>query len=756
MRYAGKCIDVEGDPGVTDGTRVQLHPCEWGWNVSDQRWELRSDGLIENQLNRGKCIDADGDPATWESAALHLWDCEAIKTKSDQRWIVAQWPEEELPRSVEDSLSDEEKAMTTTKVIVTTEEPVSTPESIVIVAAEGDEVSTASPTVTSAESSVMTTSERADESATLPAATTTESSVTVSTERVGESTTSPTATTAESSVTVSTKLVEDSTASPTVTTTESSTAATTERIKDFTTSITTLAPATTSMTATTSASASTSFDMQAPEEPTTSSIPAVVHAAHVYFEVANVSYNQLVHNDKSKLSTGVGDVLSKQAGVESLNDISDMAGNPWRVSLNDNASTWTYVPGVSEGHNPPSVVNGSTIFHAMIRPQSGRHVDMDEIATQLKSPSFQSHLEAELNKQLGENSVALTGTPRVVQAFVWPEDVTWKPEMFFTTCTCADGSEGLIFQQTCMKRNENCTGSESSLFPWWLWLLLLCILLAIAGTCFFLIGALRKKRTKPKKQKRAEQLQSFEDVEAPLMQELDPRSARTFAAAQPAREQVAMPVQYVVAPAADAFDRLDRNHDGVLTRDELPGPSYQHVVGPAKYVTMPPVAGVDAFDLLDRNHDGVLTRDELPGPSNPQVVAPVRYVNMSPVRVADAFDRLDRNHDGVLSRDELPGPSYQQVASYQQVVAPVRYVTVAPASGADAFDRLDRNHDGVLSREEFGGVPVSSVGFDVNRNGRADYVVTGVDLNQDGLPDVLQQGRPVALEPVVPGPTRLY
>jgi hypothetical protein len=40
---------------------------------------------------------------------------------------------------------------------------------------------------------------------------------------------------------------------------------------------------------------------------------------------------------------------------------------------------------------------------------------------------------------------------------------------------------------------------------------------------------------------------------------------------------------------------------------------------------------------------------------------------------------------------------------------------------------------------------MASAGIDVNHDGRANYVVTGVDMNRDGIPDVLQQARPTTV-----------
>lgn len=86
---SGKCIDVSGAPGTTNGARLILWDCETsGRNANgsptDQQWELLPTGLIRNKLS-GKCIDVSGAPGTRSGARLQLWDCESARN-SDQYW----------------------------------------------------------------------------------------------------------------------------------------------------------------------------------------------------------------------------------------------------------------------------------------------------------------------------------------------------------------------------------------------------------------------------------------------------------------------------------------------------------------------------------------------------------------------------------------------------------------------------------------------------------------------------------------------
>jgi hypothetical protein len=96
---SGKCIDVAGAPGRNNGARLQLWDCELsGTNpdnnsITDQRWTLTDDRHIRNELS-GKCIDVVGAPGRSDGARLQLWDCELSGTNpdnnsiTDQRWTL--------------------------------------------------------------------------------------------------------------------------------------------------------------------------------------------------------------------------------------------------------------------------------------------------------------------------------------------------------------------------------------------------------------------------------------------------------------------------------------------------------------------------------------------------------------------------------------------------------------------------------------------------------------------------------------------
>ncbi|MBO0725225.1 MAG: EF-hand domain-containing protein [Blastocatellia bacterium] len=68
--------------------------------------------------------------------------------------------------------------------------------------------------------------------------------------------------------------------------------------------------------------------------------------------------------------------------------------------------------------------------------------------------------------------------------------------------------------------------------------------------------------------------------------------------------------------------RMDTNNDGVISRDEWKGKP-------------------EGFDKIDKNGDGSLTREELEAAAR---------------RQAGRFDQMDTNNDGRISRDEWKGP----------------------------------------------------------------------------------------------------
>jgi len=151
------------------------------------------------------------------------------------------------------------------------------------------------------------------------------------------------------------------------------------------------------------------------------------------------------------------------------------------------------------------------------------------------------------------------------------------------------------------------------------------------------------------------------------------------------------------------FDMLDRNHDGVLTRDEIAalaqrapqsGTVRSVKVYPPMQVPGPAPPTGDLFDHLDTNHDGKLSPEEFSrfaSAAPPKQVPPPAASTYQP----DLFDQLDTNHDGKLSPEEYA--RFQSAGPPQPKRAPVPVSSHQP----DLFDQLDSNHDGKLSPQEF-------------------------------------------------------
>ena len=95
----------------------------------------------------------------------------------------------------------------------------------------------------------------------------------------------------------------------------------------------------------------------------------------------------------------------------------------------------------------------------------------------------------------------------------------------------------------------------------------------------------------------------------------------------------------------------------------------------------PPPPGGGMFDRLDTNHDGVITKEEFQAD------------------VAARFARLDTNHDGKVSPEERaaarPGGGGGRGMAGDMTLADIQ------AQAERRFDRLDTNHDGKIDQAEF-------------------------------------------------------
>ncbi len=96
---------------------------------------------------------------------------------------------------------------------------------------------------------------------------------------------------------------------------------------------------------------------------------------------------------------------------------------------------------------------------------------------------------------------------------------------------------------------------------------------------------------------------------------------------------LALPVAAQVQRTGDYLSRMDSDADGKVSLAEyLVWMSY-------------------AFDRMDRNGDGVLTADELPGGKGQPITREAHRA-----RLSERFRKQDLNHDGTLSAKELAAP----------------------------------------------------------------------------------------------------
>jgi hypothetical protein len=149
------------------------------------------------------------------------------------------------------------------------------------------------------------------------------------------------------------------------------------------------------------------------------------------------------------------------------------------------------------------------------------------------------------------------------------------------------------------------------------------------------------------------------------------------------------------------FRELDRNNNGIITRDEWRGDNRSFVkhdgnrdgvlsgdeVRPDGRGSDEVVSGerpMGRFNDQDHNNDGVISRDEWHG-DNP------------------TFDRMDSSRDGVLSRDEFFARGDDQQFSFHELDQNRDGMVARSEWSSDArlFERRDTDRDGMLSPAEF-------------------------------------------------------
>ena len=120
-------------------------------------------------------------------------------------------------------------------------------------------------------------------------------------------------------------------------------------------------------------------------------------------------------------------------------------------------------------------------------------------------------------------------------------------------------------------------------------------------------------------------------------------------------------------PAGSFIERLDKNGDGKVSKEEFDGPA-------------------EHFAHFDRDGDGAISEDEAPkGPPPP------RGHGEGPPQGGSFIERLDKNGDGKVSKEEFDGP-------------------------AEHFAHFDRDGDGAITEDEAPKGPPPPRGRDRGRN----------------------------------------
>jgi Ca2+-binding EF-hand superfamily protein len=197
-----------------------------------------------------------------------------------------------------------------------------------------------------------------------------------------------------------------------------------------------------------------------------------------------------------------------------------------------------------------------------------------------------------------------------------------------------------------------------------------------------------------------------------------PQPAKSAQPAPKARTPQPVTRATVQARIAKAFAKLDTNHDGFITKDELSAIDAQREqkieqraqkFDPSK-----------AFARLDANHDGKITTAEAQAArSQAKGAQPAQ----PPAAFTGALARADSNKDNVITRAEFDTLG-------QQIKARMEKAAVATGGMADRFiAKLDTNKDGKVSLAE------------MQQSALAQF--DRLDLNHDGTitPQERQQAR---------------
>ena len=141
-----------------------------------------------------------------------------------------------------------------------------------------------------------------------------------------------------------------------------------------------------------------------------------------------------------------------------------------------------------------------------------------------------------------------------------------------------------------------------------------------------------------------------------------------------------MPSQF----PAQAFDRVDTNHDGFIDEEEWNAMRSRFSGGGGG-----PRTGESLTKFLDADHDGRVSRDEF-------------------AKILSLFDTLDKDHNGELSQDELNG--------FFRAVNEAQAQATGGVEVNNLFEKFDKNKDAKITAEEMGNEKTFKA-LDLNKDG---------------------------------------
>ena len=193
--------------------------------------------------------------------------------------------------------------------------------------------------------------------------------------------------------------------------------------------------------------------------------------------------------------------------------------------------------------------------------------------------------------------------------------------------------------------------------------------------------------------------------------------AGKLAPVRQARAQQPLTRAAVQARVATIFAKLDTNHDGVITKDELNAVEAQREQKVnARASKFDPSK---AFDRIDANHDGQITLAEVNAARAQRAQAKgLPAPQAKATAFTGLFARADTNKDNVLTRAEFDAMGQQLKARMERASVARGGTAVRMFDQSDAnkdgrltlaemqqaalarFDRSDLNHDGTITPQE--------------------------------------------------------